>query len=148
MAEWTGILDPQRCASRGLTRSAPRRGTHGPFQSRRPTTTIPTVEHEPEGGFSPAERLPALYRAILDSVAELERRGERLGASQFRTEAIQAYSRSWDAAGRRRLESILRRAERALAVTPAFVVEPVADPANDVPQPAAESVTQRVPTTI
>lgn len=63
---------------------------------------------------SPAEELPALYRAVLDGVAELERRGERREANRVRAEAVRAYSRSWDAAGRRRLELILRRAERSL----------------------------------
>ena len=70
------------------------------------------------GDRSPAELLPALYRSVLDEVAALERRGERLQAAQFRAEAIRAYSRSWDATGRRRLEAILRRAERALADAP------------------------------
>jgi hypothetical protein len=76
------------------------------------------VEHESVGDQSPAEQLPAIYRAVLDSVAELERRGERLEASQFRDEAIRAYSRAWDGAGRRRLLRILRGAERLIAVTP------------------------------
>jgi hypothetical protein len=66
---------------------------------------------------SPAEQLPALYRAVLDGVAELERLGERREANRVRTEAVRAYSRSWDAAGRHRLELILRRAERTLAQT-------------------------------
>jgi hypothetical protein len=66
---------------------------------------------------SPAEELPGLYRAVLDAVAELERLGERRAAGRVRAEAIRAYSRSWDVGGRRRLESILRRTERALADT-------------------------------
>ena len=70
------------------------------------------------GDRSPAELLPALYRAVLDEVAALERRGERLQAAQFSDEAIRAYSRSWDATSRRRLDAILRRAERALADAP------------------------------
>jgi hypothetical protein len=97
---------------------------------------------------SPAEQLPAIYRAVLDRVADLERRGERLEASRFRTEAIRAYSRSWDIRGRRRLESILRRAERALAAVPESVLEPVAEPLADAATPAADTVKQRVPTTI
>ena len=64
---------------------------------------------------SAAEQLPALYRAILDHVAELERLGQRSAAARFRSDAIRAYSRSWDASGRRRLETILRRTERAIA---------------------------------
>jgi hypothetical protein len=89
------------------------------------------VEHESVGDRSPAELLPALYRCVLDEVAALELRGERAQAAQFRAEAIRAYSRSWDVTGRRRLESILRRAERALADAPVpaqpEVVQPVAE---------------------
>jgi hypothetical protein len=66
---------------------------------------------------SPAEELPTLYRAVLDGVAELERLGERREANRVRADAVRTYSRSWDAAGRRRLELILRRAERTLAET-------------------------------
>jgi hypothetical protein len=66
---------------------------------------------------SPAEELPALYRAVLDGVAELERLGDRGQAARTRTEAVRAYSRSWDATGRRRLETILRRTERSIAET-------------------------------
>jgi hypothetical protein len=106
------------------------------------------VEHESQGGLSPAEQLPALYRAVLDNVAELEHRGERLEASRFRTEAIRAYSRSWDARGRRRLESILRRAERAVAVTPAVVLEPVTEPAPEEAPAPNETVKRRVSTAI
>jgi hypothetical protein len=106
------------------------------------------VEHESQGGLSPAEQLPAIYRAVLDSIAELERRGERPEASRLRTEAIRAYSRSWDLRGRRRLESILRRAERALAEAPEAVLEPLAEPVTDASQPAADTVKRRVPTTI
>ena len=73
---------------------------------------------------SPAEELPALYRAVLNDVAELERLGQRREAGKVRAEAVRAYSRSWDASGRRRLESILRRAERALAETQRTGAEP------------------------
>ena len=66
---------------------------------------------------SPAEELPALYRAVLDGVAELERLGQRAQAGRTRAEAVRAYSRSWDVAGRRRLEAILRRTQRAVAET-------------------------------
>ena len=62
-----------------------------------------------------AEELPGLYRAVLDRVAELERQGDRREAARIRADAVRAYSRSWDLAGRRRLETILRRAERAAA---------------------------------
>jgi hypothetical protein len=62
---------------------------------------------------SPAEELPALYRAILDRVAELEVAGERVRAAQLRTDATDAYSRAWDERARRRLELLLRRSDRA-----------------------------------
>lgn len=61
---------------------------------------------------SPAEELPALYRAILDRVAVLEAAGERAQAARLRTEARDAYSRAWDERARRRLETLLRRSER------------------------------------
>jgi hypothetical protein len=61
---------------------------------------------------SPAEELPALYRAILDRVAVLEAAGERTQAARLRTDATTAYSRAWDERARRRLELLLRRAER------------------------------------
>jgi hypothetical protein len=64
---------------------------------------------------TPAEKLPELYRAILDSVAELERLGERQEAARVRGEASRIYSRSWDEPARRRLEAILRRADRTTA---------------------------------
>lgn len=61
---------------------------------------------------APAEELPALYRAILDRVADLEASGERAEAGRIRREATAAYSRAWDDRARRRLTSLLRAAER------------------------------------
>jgi hypothetical protein len=61
---------------------------------------------------SPSEELPALYRAILDRVADLEASGERVEAARLRSEATAAYSRAWDDRARRRLESLLRHAVR------------------------------------
>jgi len=49
-----------------------------------------------------AERLPELYRAILDAVGELERRGARAQASSARRTASSAY-RVWDDRAERRL---------------------------------------------
>jgi hypothetical protein len=100
------------------------------------------VEHESVGDRSPAELLPALYRCVLDDVAALELRGERAQAAQFRTEAIREYSRSWDVTGRRRLESILRRAERALSEAPVPVQPEVAQPVAEAPpkRPVASTV--------
>ena len=62
---------------------------------------------------SPAEELPALYRAILDRVAELEAAGDRVEAGRLRRDATRAYSRAWDARARRQLEALLRRAALA-----------------------------------
>ncbi len=59
-----------------------------------------------------AEDLPALYRAILDRVAELELAGRRVEARQMRTEATRIYSRAWDERARQRLEALLRRNAR------------------------------------
>lgn len=61
---------------------------------------------------SPAEELPALYRAILDRVAELEAAGERARAARLRFDATEAYSRAWDRRAWRRLDDLLRRASR------------------------------------
>jgi hypothetical protein len=61
---------------------------------------------------SPAEELPALYRAILDRVAEMEAAGERAAAARLRSDATDAYSRAWDERARRRLETLLRRSDR------------------------------------
>jgi hypothetical protein len=60
---------------------------------------------------TPAEELPALYRAILDSVARLESAGERQTAARIRRDATAAYSRAWDARAQRRLLALLREAD-------------------------------------
>ena len=62
-----------------------------------------------------AEELPALYRAILDRVAELEAEGRRPEAARVRTNATQIYSRAWDEKARRRLEALLERNRRPAA---------------------------------
>jgi hypothetical protein len=94
---------------------------------------MPIVEHDSVGDRSPAELLPALYRAVLDQVAALELRGERVQAARFRVEAIGAYSRSWDTHGRHRLEGILRRAERALADAPEPAQPEAVQPVSEAP---------------
>lgn len=58
--------------------------------------------------------LPGLYRAILDAVGELERRGERSRAGRIRAEASAAYS-TWDEPNRRRLAQLHTRADRFVA---------------------------------
>jgi hypothetical protein len=65
---------------------------------------------------SAAEVFPGLYRAILDGVAALEADGQREEARRVRQAATAAYSGSWGDAGRRRLELLLVRIDRALAV--------------------------------
>ena len=59
---------------------------------------------------SPAEELPALYRAILDRVAELEAGGDRSEAARVRATATRIYSRAWDERARRGLTALLRDA--------------------------------------
>ena len=58
---------------------------------------------------SASEELPALYRAVLDRVAELEAAKERDLANRVRSEATQIYSRAWDDRARRELLALLRR---------------------------------------
>jgi hypothetical protein len=58
---------------------------------------------------SPAEELPALYRALLDRVAQIEAEGRRSEAYRVRSEAVRIYSRSWDERARRRLQDLLAR---------------------------------------
>jgi hypothetical protein len=67
-----------------------------------------------ESRLTPIEDLPALYRAILDAVAELERRGGRAEAARIRSDATAAYSRSWDEVSRRRLDQLHLRARRSI----------------------------------
>ncbi len=68
---------------------------------------------------SPAEELPALYRAILDHVALLENAGDRDEAAHVRSAATRAYSRAWDEQAQRQLQHLLRRAERSTHTEPA-----------------------------
>jgi hypothetical protein len=56
-----------------------------------------------------AEELPALYRAVLDRVGQLEAAGEREQAGRIRADAMRIYSRAWDARAKRDLEALLRR---------------------------------------
>jgi len=103
------------------------------------------VENVSPGDVSPAELLPAVYRAVLDRVSELERRGERGEAGRLRTEAIRAYSRAWDAEGRRRLESVLRRADRLLAIRPGLPAEAAEPVPAAEPSPPADADAARMP---
>ena len=56
-----------------------------------------------------SEDLPALYRAVLDRVAEIAASGRRTLANEVRAEAIRIYSRAWDDRARRELVTLLRR---------------------------------------
>ncbi len=58
---------------------------------------------------SAAEELPALYRAVLDRVAQLEASDQRDLANRMRAESIVIYSKSWDDRARRNLLALLRR---------------------------------------
>jgi hypothetical protein len=58
---------------------------------------------------SAAEELPALYRAVLDRVGQLEAAGQRGLANRVRADAIKIYSRAWDDRARRELTALLRR---------------------------------------
>jgi hypothetical protein len=85
--------------------------THRLFPHRDFGPNVRLMETRP----SPAEDLPALYRAILDGIAQLERVGARREAGLLRTEATQIYSTAWNDAGLRRLGQIQRRIERVIA---------------------------------
>ena len=65
----------------------------------------------------PAEELPTLYRAVLETVARLERFGERDYAWQIRQKAVRAYSTRWDEGGRRALLRLDRDAQARLEAT-------------------------------
>jgi hypothetical protein len=58
---------------------------------------------------SPAEELPALYRALLDRVAQIESEGRRAAAYRLRSEATRIYSKRWDHHARRALQDLLNR---------------------------------------
>jgi len=92
---------------------------------------------------SPAEELPALYRAILDRVAELERSGERDEGRRLRRRATIAYSRAWDERARRQLVDMLRDADLPTQVERILVrrgrrLTPRTTPAHLGPVPIAD----------
>jgi hypothetical protein len=58
---------------------------------------------------SPAEELPALYRAVLDRVAQIEAEGQRADAYRLRARATRIYSKCWDERARRALQDLLER---------------------------------------
>jgi hypothetical protein len=65
----------------------------------------------------PAEELPTLYRAVLETVARLERAGERSYAFEVRRKALRTYSTHWDERGRRALIRLDRDAHAHLDAT-------------------------------
>lgn len=65
----------------------------------------------------PAEELPTLYRSVLETVARLERLGERSFAWDVRRRALKTYSTRWDEPGRRSLEKLDREAQARLTAT-------------------------------
>ncbi len=88
---------------------------HGPIVSLMETRTTPSQPvPEADSASTPAEELPGLYRTILERVAELELRGDRLEASRIRMAATETYSGSWDESGRSRLIHLVHRADRVL----------------------------------
>lgn len=88
-------------------------GTTRPYPSPRAGRTLgPMDDH------IPADELPALYRAVLDTVTRLERVGDREVAWKIRQDALRTYSTRWDEHGRRRLERLVRDAQRRLETHP------------------------------
>jgi hypothetical protein len=65
----------------------------------------------------PAEELPTLYRAVLETVARLERAGERPFAWEIRQKAVRTYSTQWNERGRRTLLRLDRDAQARLETT-------------------------------
>jgi len=66
---------------------------------------------------TPAEEMPSLYRAVLDTVWRLERRGDRDFALDVRRRAVTTYATRWDDGGRKELMKINRDALKRLAVS-------------------------------
>lgn len=66
----------------------------------------------------PAEELPHLYRAVLDTVGRLEHAGQRDLAWRIRRDAIRVYSFRWDVKGQRSLERLRDEAMTRLAAAP------------------------------
>jgi hypothetical protein len=65
----------------------------------------------------PAEEIPTLYRGVLETVARLERVGDRRYAYDLRARAVRTYSTRWDEAGRRTLGRLDREGHARLEAT-------------------------------
>ncbi|MEO5965436.1 MAG: hypothetical protein ABIR11_08225 [Candidatus Limnocylindrales bacterium] len=72
----------------------------------------------------PAEELPSLYRSVLETVARLERAGDRSFAWDVRRRALKTYSTRWDEGGRRSLEKLDREAHARLDASHRTVSRP------------------------
>lgn len=89
--------------------------------ARAPRTTLPFRAAPIRGTLvgmddqTPAEVLPTLYREVLETVARLERAGQREYAWDVRRRASATYSTQWNAHGRRSLEKLNREARATLA---------------------------------
>ena len=68
-----------------------------------------------EPGVLLAYELPAVYRRVLDLLAELERAGRRDAAVRQRRKALRLYAGSWDPGTLRRMREIHDHLTRALA---------------------------------
>jgi hypothetical protein len=64
-----------------------------------------------------SQTLPGLYRAVLDAVADLERRGRRRDAAAIREEATRVYSTAWTPAAERRMRILQAKCARVVART-------------------------------
>lgn len=94
----------------------PPAGTTRPFPSGAGAGRLRFVDDR-----TPAEELPHLYRAVLDTVVRLEHAGDRDFAWRIRRDALRTYSTRWDEKGRRALERLHRDAQTRLAATPRAV---------------------------
>ena len=88
------------------------RGTTRPFPWACAPGTLQSMDDH-----IPAEELPTLYRAVLETVARLERAGERSFAFEIRRKALRTYSTRWDEGGRRALIRLDREAQMRLDAT-------------------------------
>ncbi len=73
---------------------------------------------------TPAEDLPNLYRAVLDTIGRLEHVGERQFAWKIRRDAVRTYSTSWDDRGRKVLQRLNGEAQQHLAASAHAVAGP------------------------
>ena len=80
----------------------------------------------------PAEELPTLYRAVLETVARLERAGERSFAFDIRQKALRTYSTRWDEGGRRALVRLERDGQARLESTRRAVARAAIAPTSEI----------------